>query len=136
MNSDMPNPMLLAYATTKGAIQNFTGGLAQMVAEKGIRANAAAPGPIWTPLIPSTMLDDAVKNFRQTGADETAWSAGRTCDDLRHARRSALELHFRHDRRRHRRQAVHLMAGLKHPVIRTGGISSSAARFGGALNSE
>jgi hypothetical protein len=63
VNSDMPNPMLLAYATTKGAIQNFTGGLAQMLAEKGIRANAVAPGPIWTPLIPSTMPDDTVKNF-------------------------------------------------------------------------
>jgi NAD(P)-dependent dehydrogenase (short-subunit alcohol dehydrogenase family) len=63
VNSDMPNPMLLAYATTKGAIQNFTGGLAQMLADKGIRANAVAPGPIWTPLIPSTMPDDAVKNF-------------------------------------------------------------------------
>lgn len=63
VNSDMPNPMLLAYATTKGAIQNFTGGLAQMLASKGIRANAVAPGPIWTPLIPSTMPDDAVKNF-------------------------------------------------------------------------
>jgi NAD(P)-dependent dehydrogenase (short-subunit alcohol dehydrogenase family) len=63
VNSDMPNPMLLAYATTKGAIQNFTGGLAQMLAEKGIRANAVAPGPIWTPLIPSTMPDDAVESF-------------------------------------------------------------------------
>jgi NAD(P)-dependent dehydrogenase (short-subunit alcohol dehydrogenase family) len=63
VNSDTPNPMLLAYATTKGAIQNFTGGLAQMLAEKGIRANAVAPGPIWTPLIPSTTPDDAVKNF-------------------------------------------------------------------------
>ncbi|ABD86794.1 SDR family oxidoreductase [Rhodopseudomonas palustris] len=63
VNSDMPNPMLLAYATTKGAIQNFTGGLAQMLAPKGIRANAVAPGPIWTPLIPSTMPEEAVKNF-------------------------------------------------------------------------
>jgi NAD(P)-dependent dehydrogenase (short-subunit alcohol dehydrogenase family) len=63
INSDIPNPILLAYATTKGAIQNFTGGLAQLLAEKGIRANAVAPGPIWTPLIPSTMPDDAVKNF-------------------------------------------------------------------------
>lgn len=63
VNSDMPNPILLAYATTKGAIQNFTGGLAQMLAAKGIRANAVAPGPIWTPLIPSTMPEDAVKNF-------------------------------------------------------------------------
>lgn len=63
VNADMPNPILLAYATTKGAIQNFTGGLAQMLAEKGIRVNAVAPGPIWTPLIPSTMPSDTVKNF-------------------------------------------------------------------------
>ena len=63
VNSDMPNPILLAYATTKGAIQNFTGGLAQMLAKKGIRVNAVAPGPIWTPLIPSTMPDEAVKHF-------------------------------------------------------------------------
>jgi NAD(P)-dependent dehydrogenase (short-subunit alcohol dehydrogenase family) len=63
VNSDMPNPLLLAYATTKGAIQNFTGGLAQMLAKKGIRVNAVAPGPIWTPLIPSTMPEDAVINF-------------------------------------------------------------------------
>jgi NAD(P)-dependent dehydrogenase (short-subunit alcohol dehydrogenase family) len=54
VNADMPNPTLLAYATTKGAIQNFTGGLAQMLADKGVRVNAVAPGPIWTPLIPST----------------------------------------------------------------------------------
>jgi NAD(P)-dependent dehydrogenase (short-subunit alcohol dehydrogenase family) len=65
INSDMPNPILLAYAATKGAIQNFTGGLAQLLAEKGIRVNAVAPGPIWTPLIPSTMPEDAVKNFGQ-----------------------------------------------------------------------
>ena len=63
VNSDMPNPILLAYATTKGAIQNFTGGLAQMLAENGIRVNAVAPGPIWTPLIPSTMPEEAVENF-------------------------------------------------------------------------
>jgi NAD(P)-dependent dehydrogenase (short-subunit alcohol dehydrogenase family) len=65
VNSDMPNPSLLAYATTKGAIQNFTGGLAQMLAEKGIRVNAVAPGPIWTPLIPSTMPEESVKSFGQ-----------------------------------------------------------------------
>jgi NAD(P)-dependent dehydrogenase (short-subunit alcohol dehydrogenase family) len=63
INSDAPNPTLLAYATTKGAIHNFTAGLAQMLAEKGIRANAVAPGPIWTPLIPSTLPEEAVKNF-------------------------------------------------------------------------
>src|SRR5205085_166704 len=63
INADTPNPTLLAYATTKGAIQNFTAGLAQLLAEKGIRANAVAPGPIWTPLIPSTMPPARVQNF-------------------------------------------------------------------------
>ncbi|MDC7746384.1 MULTISPECIES: SDR family oxidoreductase [Rhizobium] len=63
INADSPNPTLLAYATTKGAIQNFTAGLAQLLAEKGIRANAVAPGPIWTPLIPSTLPEDSVSNF-------------------------------------------------------------------------
>ncbi|MGZ5874598.1 MAG: SDR family oxidoreductase [Bradyrhizobium sp.] len=63
INADTPNPTLLPYATTKGAIQNFTAGLAQLLADKGIRANAVAPGPIWTPLIPSTMPKDAVENF-------------------------------------------------------------------------
>lgn len=65
VNSDDPNPTLLAYATTKGAIHNFTAGLAQLLAPKGIRVNAVAPGPIWTPLIPSTMPKDAVKTFGQ-----------------------------------------------------------------------
>jgi NAD(P)-dependent dehydrogenase (short-subunit alcohol dehydrogenase family) len=63
INSDAPNPTLLAYATTKGAIQNFTAGLAQLLADQGIRANAVAPGPIWTPLIPSTLPEKAVSNF-------------------------------------------------------------------------
>jgi NAD(P)-dependent dehydrogenase (short-subunit alcohol dehydrogenase family) len=63
VNADNPSPSLLAYATTKGAIQNFTAGLAQLLAEKGIRANAVAPGPIWTPLIPSTMPQEQVKEF-------------------------------------------------------------------------
>jgi NAD(P)-dependent dehydrogenase (short-subunit alcohol dehydrogenase family) len=63
INADAPNPTLLAYATTKGAIQNFTGGLAQLLADSGIRVNCVAPGPIWTPLIPSTMPEEAVKSF-------------------------------------------------------------------------
>lgn len=52
-----PSPHLLDYAMTKGAIVNFTQGLAQMVAQDGIRVNAVAPGPVWTPLIPATMPD-------------------------------------------------------------------------------
>ena len=50
-----PSPELLDYATTKAGIQNFTKGLASGLADKGIRVNAVAPGPIWTPLIPATM---------------------------------------------------------------------------------
>jgi NAD(P)-dependent dehydrogenase (short-subunit alcohol dehydrogenase family) len=65
VNSDMPSPSLLAYATTKGAIANFTAGLAQLLAKQGIRANSVAPGPIWTPLIPSTMPPEAVESFGQ-----------------------------------------------------------------------
>jgi NAD(P)-dependent dehydrogenase (short-subunit alcohol dehydrogenase family) len=65
IQSDKPNPMLLAYAATKGAVSNFTAGLAQMLGNKGIRVNAVAPGPIWTPLIPSTMPPEKVKNFGQ-----------------------------------------------------------------------
>jgi NAD(P)-dependent dehydrogenase (short-subunit alcohol dehydrogenase family) len=63
INSDMPKPTLLAYAATKGAIANFTAGLAQMLGERGIRVNSVAPGPIWTPLIVSTMPPDTVKEF-------------------------------------------------------------------------
>ncbi|CAL9607725.1 SDR family oxidoreductase [Streptomyces sp. enrichment culture] len=52
-----PKPHLLDYATTKGGIVTFTQGLAQNLAERGIRVNAVAPGPVWTPLIPSTLPD-------------------------------------------------------------------------------
>ncbi|MEU4245375.1 SDR family oxidoreductase [Actinoplanes sp. NPDC026619] len=63
INYDTPKPTLLPYATTKGAIANFTAGLAQMLGERGIRVNAVAPGPIWTPLIPSTMPPEQVAEF-------------------------------------------------------------------------
>jgi len=58
-----PDSMLLAYATTKGAIVNFTKALAEEAMQSGIRVNAVAPGPVWTPLIPSTMPPDQVKTF-------------------------------------------------------------------------
>ena len=63
VNSDMPKPTLLAYAATKAAIANFTGGLAQLLGPKGIRVNSVAPGPIWTPLIVATMPEDQVREF-------------------------------------------------------------------------
>jgi NAD(P)-dependent dehydrogenase (short-subunit alcohol dehydrogenase family) len=65
INSDNPKPTLLAYAATKGAIANFTAGLAQLLGDKGIRVNSVAPGPIWTPLIPSTMPPEQVRTFGQ-----------------------------------------------------------------------
>lgn len=71
------SPKLLAYAATKAAIQNFTSGLAQLWGEKGIRVNCVAPGPIWTPLIPSTMPAEAVKEF---GADAPLKRAGQPAE--------------------------------------------------------
>jgi NAD(P)-dependent dehydrogenase (short-subunit alcohol dehydrogenase family) len=65
VNAYKPSPGLLAYAATKGAIQNFTASLGQLWAEKGIRVNCVAPGPIWTPLIPSTMPPEKVQSFGQ-----------------------------------------------------------------------
>jgi NAD(P)-dependent dehydrogenase (short-subunit alcohol dehydrogenase family) len=65
INAFQPKPTLLAYAATKAAIVNFTAGLAQSLAEKGIRANSVAPGPVWTPLIPSTMPSKDVAQFGQ-----------------------------------------------------------------------
>jgi NAD(P)-dependent dehydrogenase (short-subunit alcohol dehydrogenase family) len=63
VNSDAPNPTLAPYAATKAAIANFSASLAQLLGEKGIRVNSVAPGPIWTPLIPSTMPAEKVKSF-------------------------------------------------------------------------
>jgi NAD(P)-dependent dehydrogenase (short-subunit alcohol dehydrogenase family) len=58
-----PSPNLLAYAPTKAAIVNFTKALSQLAMKKGVRVNAVAPGPVWTPLIPSTMPQEKVKKF-------------------------------------------------------------------------
>jgi len=58
-----PSPNLLAYAPTKAAIANFTKALAKSAIKRGVRVNAVAPGPVWTPLIPSTMPEEKVKSF-------------------------------------------------------------------------
>jgi NAD(P)-dependent dehydrogenase (short-subunit alcohol dehydrogenase family) len=63
VNSDTPSPTLLPYAATKAAIANMSASLAQLLAEKGIRANSVAPGPVWTPLIPATMPAEKVDSF-------------------------------------------------------------------------
>jgi NAD(P)-dependent dehydrogenase (short-subunit alcohol dehydrogenase family) len=77
INAKSPNPRLLPYATTKGAIANFTAGLAQLLARQGIRVNCVAPGPIWTPLIPSTMEEDSVEKF---GKDTPLGRAGQPAE--------------------------------------------------------
>ena len=73
VNSDMPSPTLAPYASTKAAVANFCASLAQLLGDRGIRVNSVAPGPIWTPLIPSTMPRDKVDSF---GSDTPLGRAG------------------------------------------------------------
>ncbi len=72
-----PSPELLDYAMTKGAIVNFSKGLGQALAERGIRVNTVAPGPIWTPLIPATMPSEKVASF---GSDVPLGRAGQPAE--------------------------------------------------------
>ncbi len=57
------NPQLVDYTATKGAVVAFTRSMAEQLVDKGIRVNGVAPGPIWTPLIPSTFEEDKVEKF-------------------------------------------------------------------------
>ncbi|MGV9408663.1 SDR family oxidoreductase [Nocardia sp. NPDC003693] len=77
VNSDMPSPTLAPYAATKAAIANFSASLAQLLGPRGIRVNSVAPGPIWTPLIPSTMPPEKVANF---GDDTPLGRAGQPAE--------------------------------------------------------
>ncbi|MBF6076866.1 SDR family oxidoreductase [Nocardia beijingensis] len=77
VNSDMPSPTLAPYAATKAAIANFSASLAQLLGERGIRVNSVAPGPIWTPLIPSTMPVEKVTQF---GDDTPLGRAGQPAE--------------------------------------------------------
>ncbi|WP_280457034.1 glucose 1-dehydrogenase [Nocardia carnea] len=77
VNSDTPSPTLAPYAATKAAIANFSASLAQLLGDKGIRVNSVAPGPIWTPLIPSTMPNEKVSAF---GDDTPLGRAGQPAE--------------------------------------------------------
>ena len=77
VNSDMPSPQLAPYAATKAAIANFAASLAQLLGPQGIRVNSVAPGPIWTPLIPSTMPEKKVTSF---GDDTPLGRAGQPAE--------------------------------------------------------
>ncbi len=68
VNSDMPSPQLAPYAATKAAIANFAASLVQLLGDRGIRVNSVAPGPVWTPLIPSTMPEEKVMHFGENTA--------------------------------------------------------------------
>jgi NAD(P)-dependent dehydrogenase (short-subunit alcohol dehydrogenase family) len=60
-----PSPQLIHYAATKAAIANFTKSLAAQLVDDGIRVNAVAPGPVWTPLIPASFDDEKIEKFGQ-----------------------------------------------------------------------
>lgn len=67
INAYRGNPIFMDYSATKGAVTSFIRSIAQSLADKGIRANSVAPGPVWTPLIPSSFDEDGVENFGQGG---------------------------------------------------------------------
>jgi NAD(P)-dependent dehydrogenase (short-subunit alcohol dehydrogenase family) len=77
VNSDSPNPTLMPYAMTKAGIANMCASLAQLLGPRGIRVNSVAPGPIWTPLIPSTMPPEKVESF---GGDTPLGRAGQPAE--------------------------------------------------------
>jgi NAD(P)-dependent dehydrogenase (short-subunit alcohol dehydrogenase family) len=70
VNAFQPSPGLLAYSATKGAIVTFTRALSQMALKQGVRVNAVAPGPVWTPLIPWSMPQEKVQKFGQSSPME------------------------------------------------------------------
>src|ERR1700731_1035950 len=104
-----PSPSLIAYASTKAAIVSFTRSLASLAIKQGVRVNAVAPGPVWTPLIPSTMPKEKVKQFGSTDCVRARRAAGRDRPYIRLSRQGSSELRDRGSLRRHRRPDAHLI---------------------------
>ncbi|WBU38003.1 SDR family oxidoreductase [Homoserinibacter sp. YIM 151385] len=77
IQADSPSPQLLPYAMTKRGIESLTASFAQLLGPRGIRVNAVAPGPIWTPLIPATMPPEKVADF---GKDTPLGRAGQPAE--------------------------------------------------------
>ena len=109
VNSDNPSPTLAPYAATKAAIANFTASLAQMLGERGIRANSVAPGPDLDTVDPGDDARGEGRDLRRGHAARPSRSARRTRPGLRAARLRRRQLHLRRTRRRHRRPT--------HPLI-------------------
>ena len=77
MVANNPVPQLLDYSVTKAGLVNLTRGLSLMLADKGIRVNSVAPGPVWTPLIPASMPEDWLDDF---GTDTPMGRAGQPAE--------------------------------------------------------
>ncbi len=93
-----PSPQLIDYAMTKAAQVAFTKALAEELGPKGIRVNAVAPGPIWTPLIPATSWPDKLPSFGQDTPLGRAGQPAELASTLRAARLARGELHLGRDR--------------------------------------
>ncbi len=103
VNTYRPSPLLLDYASTKGAINVFTKSLAQQIAAKGIRVNAVAPGPVWTPLqVSGGQPTEALAQYGGQTPDRTARATSRTGTRIRLPRQPGGQLRQRRNALRHR----------------------------------
>jgi hypothetical protein len=129
VTSDMPNQTLLAYSTTKGAIQNFTGGLAQMLADKGVRVNAVAPGPDLDASHSRNYAGGNGQESWQTHAVQTSRAASGTGYGLRDAGRSSIQLYLGNHGGGHWWKAVHIDVRRASRADRAAGASIFVSRI-------